>query len=354
MNYSQKIVIEDLTPGLRISIALATYNGEKYLGEQLDSLSRQKLLPFELVVTDDGSSDSTLDILEAFSEAAPFPVRLFRNATRLGYEENFLHAASLCCGDVIAFCDQDDVWMDRKLEVCAPSFANPSIVGVLHTGQTMRGSGELGQFHPHFPTARVFAPGDFYPFEQSPGYSMLIRRELVNLADSGNRHHLLKSHDKWFCLLAANVGCLATLPEVLVWYRQHDSNVFGVPTREGFLPAIRSYAGAYDYTVEADAAQYCALVLERVAESFPERAHLVERGARKFRYQSGLHRLRTQMYQPESNFFSRVAKYVRIVFLGGYIPDRAWHRLGFKRGIKDMLWGVSGAYRIFMNIHTAG
>ena len=128
---------------ITISIAMATYNGDRYIGEQLDSLARQKLLPLELVVTDDGSSDGTLDILKAFSEGAPFPVRIFRNTTRLGYEENFLKAASLCNGDVIAFCDQDDIWMDRKLEVCAPMFADPSIVGVLHTGQSMRDSGEL-------------------------------------------------------------------------------------------------------------------------------------------------------------------------------------------------------------------
>ncbi|HKU26536.1 MAG TPA: glycosyltransferase [Candidatus Sulfotelmatobacter sp.] len=333
---------------LRISIAMATYNGEKYIGEQLESLGRQTLLPFELVVTDDGSSDRTLEILNAFSEGAPFSVRVFRNATRLGYEENFLKAASLCNGDVIAFCDQDDVWMERKLEVCASMFADPSIVGVLHTGQTMRDSGELGQFHPYFPRTTVLAPGDFDPFEESPGFSMLMRREMVDLADSRDRHHLLKSHDKWFCLLVANAGRLATLSDVLVWYRQHDRNVFGVPRRQESLPAIRSYAGAHDYTVEADAAQYCALVLERVAERFPERARLVERGALRFRYRSRLHRLRTQMYQPKSNIFSRVAKFLHIVLVGGYIPDRAWCRLGLKRGIKDMLWGVSGAYKLFL------
>src|SRR4051794_37441524 len=111
-----------LISGLRISIAMATYNGDRYIREQLDSLARQNLLPFELVVTDDGSSDGTLDILKAFSERAPFPVRIFRNPTRLGYEENFLKAASLCNGDVISFCDQDDIWVDRKLEVCALMF----------------------------------------------------------------------------------------------------------------------------------------------------------------------------------------------------------------------------------------
>lgn len=333
---------------VRISIAMATYNGEKYIGEQLDTLARQTLLPFELVVTDDGSTDRTLDIVKAFSGSAPFPVRVFQNPTRFGYEENFLKAASLCRGDVIAFCDQDDVWMDRKLEICAPMFADSSIVCVLHTGQTMRDSGELGQFHPYFPRTRVLNPGDFDPLEQSPGFSMLIRRELVDLADSRDRRHFLKSHDKWFCLLAANAGRLATLSDVLVRYRQHDRNVFGVPRRQALLPAMRSYAGAHNYTEEADAALHCAILLERVAERFPERATLVERGARMFRYRSRLYRLRTQLYQPTAHFLWRTAKFIHIVLLGGYLPDRSWPRLGFKRGVKDMLWGVSGAYKFFV------
>src|SRR3954470_19575459 len=87
---SQMQHVKVLTPDLRISIGMATYEGERYIGEQLESLARQKLLPFELFVTDDGSTDGTLDILNAFSEGSPFPVRIFRNSTRLGYEENFL------------------------------------------------------------------------------------------------------------------------------------------------------------------------------------------------------------------------------------------------------------------------
>lgn len=344
----REISMDALARCLRISIAMATYNGERYIRQQLESLARQTLLPFELIVTDDGSSDSTLEILRAFAETAPFPVRIFRNETRLGYEENFLKAASLCKGEVIAFCDQDDIWMKRKLEVCAPSFADLTVVGVLHSGQTIDNSGQLGQLHPHFPESRVFAAGDFYPFDESPGYSMMIRRELIELADSRGRHDQLKSHDKWFCLLAANAGCLATLSEVLVCYRQHDCNVFGVPRRQGVLPSMRSYAGAYDYTVEADSTQYCALVLDGVGERFPDRAPLVESGARRFRYKSRLHRLRTQMYLPKSALFSRVAKFAEILWLGGYLPDRAWWRLGLKRGIKDLLWGVSGAYKAFL------
>ena len=102
---------------LTISIAMTTYNGEKYLQEQLDSFLGQNRLPDELVVCDDGSQDRTMAILESFSSRAPFPVRIYRNSAKLGYSKNFEKAGSLCTGDIIAFSDEDDVW-DAQKDVC--------------------------------------------------------------------------------------------------------------------------------------------------------------------------------------------------------------------------------------------
>ena len=84
--------------------------------EQLADLAAQSVLPAELVVCDDGSTDDTLAILERFAITAPFPVRVHRNSERLGYRANFLKCAGLCRSDLIAFCDQDDRWAPRKIE----------------------------------------------------------------------------------------------------------------------------------------------------------------------------------------------------------------------------------------------
>jgi len=97
------------------SIAMATYNGQNYIGKQLDSLAAQRILPIELVLSDDGSSDGTLDIVNEFRRSAPFPIKLLKNERRLGYGENFLRATMKCAGDVILFCDQDDVWLPEKV-----------------------------------------------------------------------------------------------------------------------------------------------------------------------------------------------------------------------------------------------
>ena len=75
---------------------MATYNGERHIKEQVDSLARQSHLPLELVVTDEGSTDATLAIVADFAQTAPFPVRVHRNVGRLGYVKNCLHASALC------------------------------------------------------------------------------------------------------------------------------------------------------------------------------------------------------------------------------------------------------------------
>src|ERR1700721_1466926 len=109
---------------MSVSIAMTTYNGEAHLQEQLDSLAEQRLLPAELVIGDDGSTDDTLNILERFAGAAPFPVRIHKNPKRLGYRANFLNVARRCTSQLISFCDQDDVWSVVNLWRVVPCFAD--------------------------------------------------------------------------------------------------------------------------------------------------------------------------------------------------------------------------------------
>jgi len=99
----------------KISIAMATYNGERFIRQQLDSFVRQTLLPSELIICDDGSTDSTVSIINNFVVLAPFPVVIVHNSVQLGYTANFLQAAQKCQGDLIAFSDQDDEWLPHKL-----------------------------------------------------------------------------------------------------------------------------------------------------------------------------------------------------------------------------------------------
>jgi len=101
---------------LKVSIALATWNGEAFLREQLESYLHQSRLPDELVVSDDNSRDGTMEILCEFARQAPFPVKISRNQQRLGYAKNFEKAIETCSGDVILLSDQDDIWLPGHIE----------------------------------------------------------------------------------------------------------------------------------------------------------------------------------------------------------------------------------------------
>ena len=140
--------------GATISVALCTYNGAKHIGLQLESLATQTYPPVELVVCDDGSTDDTLAIVAAFAENAPFPVSIHRNTTKLGYANNFLHAASLCSGLLVAFSDQDDVWAESKLGSCVAFFEDPEVLLAVHAAEVWNGQQKMGALLSRLPPDR--------------------------------------------------------------------------------------------------------------------------------------------------------------------------------------------------------
>ena len=114
---------------------MCTYNGERYLAEQLNSLAAQIRLPAELVVSDDGLSDRTISVVEEFKRRAPFPVRVVQNRVNVGYRRNFEQAIRMCEGNYIALCDQDDRWYPHKLaRLVEVMSADDQIGGVFSDG----------------------------------------------------------------------------------------------------------------------------------------------------------------------------------------------------------------------------
>ena len=218
---------------------MATYNGEKFLRDQLDSLARQTLLPLELVVGDDASQDGTVAIIEDFAKRAPFPVKLQRNPTRLGFRANFVAAAERCGGDLIAFCDQDDVWHETKLAKCAVPFQDANVTMVCHDAEIVDEAGHrLGRRL----VRRANGRWTWFrkPLHLEYGMSMVFRRSLNDHNDLWSRTaHVTETgaferetHDQWYYFLAAVLGDVVNLDECLVDYRQHGSNVIGAFTRK--------------------------------------------------------------------------------------------------------------------------
>lgn len=126
-----------------ISVALCTYNGERYIRQQIESILDQTLSVDEIVVCDDGSTDETLSIIESFRENTSVDIRIYRNETNLGVCANFQKAVDLCNGDIIFLSDQDDVWHLDKVETVVGYFNLHHQKQVVFTdGQLIDGSGE--------------------------------------------------------------------------------------------------------------------------------------------------------------------------------------------------------------------
>ena len=216
-----------------VSIAMATYNGSRYIREQLASLAAQSCLPTELVITDDCSNDGTLELASDFARAAPFPMRLYRNPTRLGYRANFMRAASLCNSDLIAFCDQDDVWYPHKIKNCAECFHNPDVLLTYHNADVTTGSGPpIGKLDAHAAPQLLNPPMSMNPWLFGLGFTLMFRRSLPPLTDLWMRSvdHILHQrlgHDQWFFFLASVLGTVAYLDEPQAAYRQHGVNAYG-------------------------------------------------------------------------------------------------------------------------------
>jgi len=115
----------------KISVAMCTYHGERFLAQQLASIAKQTRPPDELVVCDDRSSDRTVEILRDFAASVSHPVKIFENETNLGFVANFERAIQLCTGDLIALSDQDDIWYPERLELSEREFAAHPEVGLV-------------------------------------------------------------------------------------------------------------------------------------------------------------------------------------------------------------------------------
>lgn len=331
---------------VRVSVAMATYNGERYIREQLESIAHQDVQPLELVVTDDGSTDATLQIVAEFARYAPFPVRAFRNETRLGYADNFMKAASLCRGDLIAFCDQDDIWAEQKLKVCTKFFADPEVLLAVHSAQLIGGSNKYPLRYPHFRVTKILDHCD--PFANGPGFAMVIRKSLLDLAQKLERPARLSSHDHWLWFLAASGGKVMKIADVLTLYRQHGQNIFGAPQPNSIARHAKNIACTVGYEEHAAFESHCSCILLTAAEQSTNLADRLRKSSAKLEFRARLHRIRNQIYSKDSNLPRRVAAFLQIFCLVGYLPDQSGSRLGPRAALKDMLFGVPGVHQLLM------
>ena len=233
--------------GPLLCVAMCTYNGASYVRGQLDSIVRQSLLPDELLVCDDGSTDDTVQLVREFSAKAPFPVRIFTADRRHGVVLNFERALRHTAGRYIALSDQDDEWEPERLEAAMSAIRqveaqrgshHPALV---HSDMRVIDSSGA-QVDASFFQRRGFRRRHPQPLRELvlqnyvTGCSALLNRPLLDLALPFPT--TISIHDWWLALIAAATGTVVTLDEPTVRYRLHSANIIG-PKRVEWRQYVR-------------------------------------------------------------------------------------------------------------------
>lgn len=204
---------------MKISIAMATYNGGKYLKAQLQSFLDQTRQPDELVITDDCSTDQTVDIVRAFAETAPFKVVFSRNDQNLGYCGNFNAALMQTTGDLVFLSDQDDVWYPEKIATITELAEKNTdkLVIMNDAALTDEALNDLGLTKLNQILSAGLSKKKFVM-----GCCCAVRRELLDLCLPIPDN--FKAHDEWIVHFADGLGGKLIYDEVLQYYRRHGDN----------------------------------------------------------------------------------------------------------------------------------
>ena len=234
-----------------ISVAVCTHNGAAFVAEQLESIAAQTRLPDEIVVCDDRSHDDTVTIVEQFAAIAPVPLRLVINSAKLGVVKNFEQAIASCGGDLIALCDQDDIWLPEKLARLEAEFDRAPEVGLVFS------DAELVDENGRRLKRRLWEQIGFERAERERlrkgrGLADLLAGATVTGATMAFRSifknlilpipdDLSIIHDAWIALLIASVTEVWPMEEPLVLYREHTEQQVGPRPRKisaGGLSAV--------------------------------------------------------------------------------------------------------------------
>jgi hypothetical protein len=227
----------------RVSVVLATFNGEAFVEEQLQSLTTQTRLPDELVVVDDASTDSTVEIVRRFARTAPFPVEVVDQPEHAGTCDTFEEGMRRATGDILAICDQDDHWQPEKLAVMADRMGQrPEALLAFSDAVLIDAAG--GRLSRSRWRIAGFGPREWDAMEHDP-FGQMMMRQIVSGCTAAIRSELLPAllpfpselhpalpmmmYDRWISLLASAAAPVLTIPERLVDYRIHPHQQIGIP-----------------------------------------------------------------------------------------------------------------------------
>jgi len=221
-----------------VSIVMATYNGEKFLREQLDSIYSQTYKNMEVVVCDDCSTDSTVEILEEYKQK--YCLKYYINEKNLGYTKNFEKAASLCKGEFIAFSDQDDIWFPEKIETLLRNIENNLLI--FSDALVINSNKEIicNSRYDYMGNLENVKPKYYHDFIKKNvlGCTILINKNLLNYALPFKK---TTGHDNWLISIAIKLNSIIFTDKQLIKYRIHGGNVSGTVFKNTPTMKIKNY-----------------------------------------------------------------------------------------------------------------
>jgi glycosyltransferase involved in cell wall biosynthesis len=212
-----------------ISVAMATYNGAKYLEEQLFSVINQTFLPQEIIIVDDFSTDRTVEIIERIKEKYPF-ITLYKNEANLGPIKTFKEAVLKCNCNYIALCDQDDIWEENKLELCFKELVSvdinskPSLVfsdlKMIDTEGNLIGKSfwNVQGYNPIRTKLQSLLIGNVVT-----GCTVMMNEKMKK--EIAKMPNDIIMHDYWLALIAFSIGDFKVINETPIRYRVHENSV---------------------------------------------------------------------------------------------------------------------------------
>lgn len=210
-----------------ISVCIATYNGEKYIREQVKSILGQLESDDEIVISDDGSKDNTIDILESFYDKR---IKIYYNQGRHGVVPNFENALRHTQGDFIFLSDQDDVWNPNKVRLCIEALSNVDLV--IHNSDVV--FEDDSNRHEDFFKLRHSGSGYLKNLYKNTyvGSCMSFKKDVKDYVLPFPKHILW--HDMWIGLMVEKRGNTKFINDKLLYYRRHADNTSATSEKSNF------------------------------------------------------------------------------------------------------------------------
>lgn len=235
---------------MKIAVLMSTYNGEDYISEQIRSILNQTVSDFTLYIRDDGSTDSTVRIINTYSKKDS-RIRLIQDDMQnLGPRDSFFRLLNVINADYYFFCDQDDVWKNNKIQIMIerlkdykndiPLLAYSNLKCIDKNGEKLQGFSSFENM-----VNTDIKNIDYFQTNNIPGCTMVINKKTADIFKMGGIKQQLNQediqmHDWWIALIAAVFGRIVHVNKTLVYYRQHSNNTLGAGVKRSKIQKIKN------------------------------------------------------------------------------------------------------------------